>query len=61
MNLSMKANDHKREDIHIAHDAGLGFAVWLGQGQIHIRAKDPHEPDAARTTIVIDANVEVVK
>ena len=57
----MKAHDGKKEDMHLQHDTGLGFQIWIGQGVLHIRAKDQHEPDANRTTIVADTGIEVVK
>ncbi len=61
MNLSMKANDERKENIHISHDANLGFMIHITQGELHIRAKEPHEPDASRTTIVADSAVEITR
>jgi hypothetical protein len=57
----MKASDSKKDETHIQHDSSLGFQIWIGQGVLHIRAKDRYEPDASRTTIVADAGIEVVK
>ena len=61
MKICLQANDHAKENIHVSHDGNLGFAIWIGNGQVHIRAKDPHEPYSDRTTIVADASVELVK
>lgn len=61
MKLCLQANDHKKEDIEIAHDGKLGFMVLIGPGHIHIRAKDEHEPYADKTTLILDANTEICK
>lgn len=61
MKICLKAADGRKEDVHVAHDAGLGFAIWIGRGEVHIRAKDAHEPDAGRTTLVIDTPAEIVQ
>ena len=61
MKLSLKADDSRKESIHIAHDSHLGFMIHIAPGEVHIRAKDPHEPDSARTTIVADSAVEITR
>ncbi len=61
MLLSLQANDHKMEDIEIAHDGKIGFMISIGPGHIHVRAKQKDEPDADKTTLVIASSIEIVK
>jgi hypothetical protein len=58
MLLAVKAEEH----IRIKHDtANVGFAIHIASGEIHIRAKSKHEPGADKVTLVVEANIEVVK
>lgn len=55
----MKLNLKDGEHIRIKHDGKLAFAVYIGKGVIHIRAKFASEAKPAKHILVLDAPAEV--
>ena len=60
MKLSLKGGDNS-EHVRVSNDSRCGFLVDIGVDYIHIRAKSPNEPDADKTTLVLETNCEVSK
>ena len=57
----MKINLKPGEHVRVKSDAGAGFTVHVENDEIHIRAKAKDEPEAARTTLVLESRVEVAR
>lgn len=58
----VKVDIRRDEHLRIKNDSrGVGFLLHVAGDEIHVRAKSPDEPDAYKTTVVFESNVEVVK
>ena len=61
MKLSLKGGSDS-EHIRVHNDSkDCGFLINISGQDVHIRAKSPDEPDATKTTLVLESNVEVAQ